>query len=293
MWRRRRALTLSRTTSAASECMQCGHRSPISGRNTPTTPTSVARTSPRRCSTRVRLGPGERVLELACGPGGVGLAAAAARRCVGEVVISDVVPAMVAIAAARAERWGLDERPHVRSRPRSDRRSRRAFRRRAVSRRADVRHRSVASVRRDPSRPVRRRSHVDRRVGSPPGEPMARHRPRRGCSRHRTPRSAARNAGTVCPRRSVPPRDDPRQRRFCRHHHRARSYTAALAVVRGVVDAHDSPRRAGRLDHRSTRSATPRRTSRPTPRCRGPVHDGCRRRATRADAPRHGAPSLN
>ena len=56
---------------------------------------------------RVRLGPGERVLELACGPGGVGLAAAALVGASGEVVISDVVPAMAAIAAARAERWGL------------------------------------------------------------------------------------------------------------------------------------------------------------------------------------------
>jgi SAM-dependent methyltransferase len=43
--------------------------------------------------------PGERVLELACGAGGVGLAAAD-RGC--EVVLSDVVPEMTAIAARRA-----------------------------------------------------------------------------------------------------------------------------------------------------------------------------------------------
>jgi SAM-dependent methyltransferase len=51
--------------------------------------------------------PGERVLELACGPGGVGIAAAPAVGPEGEVVISDVAPEMTAIAAARAEAAGL------------------------------------------------------------------------------------------------------------------------------------------------------------------------------------------
>lgn len=43
--------------------------------------------------------PGERVLELACGAGGLGLAAAERA---GEVVLSDVAPEMVAIATERA-----------------------------------------------------------------------------------------------------------------------------------------------------------------------------------------------
>ena len=51
--------------------------------------------------------PGERVLELACGPGGLGLAAAARVARGGEVVLSDVVAEMTAIAAARAEALGL------------------------------------------------------------------------------------------------------------------------------------------------------------------------------------------
>jgi enediyne biosynthesis protein CalE5 len=51
--------------------------------------------------------PGERVLELACGPGGVGLAAAALVAPGGEVVLSDVAAEMTAIAAARAEVLGL------------------------------------------------------------------------------------------------------------------------------------------------------------------------------------------
>ncbi len=52
--------------------------------------------------------PGERVLELACGPAGLGLAAAERVAPGGEVVLSDVVAEMVAIASARAASRGLD-----------------------------------------------------------------------------------------------------------------------------------------------------------------------------------------
>ncbi|MDX6507981.1 MAG: hypothetical protein QOG06_2625 [Gaiellaceae bacterium] len=52
--------------------------------------------------------PGERVLELACGPGGLGIAAAERVGPSGEVVISDVVAEMTAIAAERAAARGLD-----------------------------------------------------------------------------------------------------------------------------------------------------------------------------------------
>jgi SAM-dependent methyltransferase len=51
--------------------------------------------------------PGERVLELACGPGGLGLAAAERVAPGGEVVLSDVAPEMVSIAGQRAEARGL------------------------------------------------------------------------------------------------------------------------------------------------------------------------------------------
>jgi SAM-dependent methyltransferase len=51
--------------------------------------------------------PGERVLELACGPGGAGLAAAVRVVPDGEVVLSDVAAEMTAIAAARAAARGL------------------------------------------------------------------------------------------------------------------------------------------------------------------------------------------
>ena len=51
--------------------------------------------------------PGEQVLELACGPGAVGLAAAKLVGPGGQVVLSDVVPEMTAIAAARADAAGI------------------------------------------------------------------------------------------------------------------------------------------------------------------------------------------
>lgn len=58
----------------------------------------LARSDPRR---------GNDVLELACGPGGAGLAAAERVGPDGHVVLSDVVPAMTSIAAARAAERGL------------------------------------------------------------------------------------------------------------------------------------------------------------------------------------------
>jgi ubiquinone/menaquinone biosynthesis C-methylase UbiE len=54
-----------------------------------------------------QLQPGARVLELACGPGSVGHAAAAQVSPGGEIVLSDVVPEMTEIAAARASSLGL------------------------------------------------------------------------------------------------------------------------------------------------------------------------------------------
>ena len=52
--------------------------------------------------------PGELVLELACGTGGLGLAAAEQVAPGGAVVVSDFAVEMVSIAAARAEARGLD-----------------------------------------------------------------------------------------------------------------------------------------------------------------------------------------
>lgn len=54
------------------------------------------------------LGRGERLLELACGPGGVGLAAADIVGPDGAVVLSDIAPQMTAIAEERAKGRGLN-----------------------------------------------------------------------------------------------------------------------------------------------------------------------------------------
>jgi SAM-dependent methyltransferase len=66
------------------------HSDYVDARGAPVTEAMLDLTAPR---------PGERVLELACGSGGTGLAAAD-RGC--QVVLSDVAPEMVAIAAERA-----------------------------------------------------------------------------------------------------------------------------------------------------------------------------------------------
>lgn len=64
-----------------------------------------ARPVTERMLTCADLSRSDRVLELACGPGGLGLAAAT--RVDGDVVLSDVAPAMTAIAARRAAALGL------------------------------------------------------------------------------------------------------------------------------------------------------------------------------------------
>jgi ubiquinone/menaquinone biosynthesis C-methylase UbiE len=66
-----------------------------------------ARPITERMLEAVRVGRGARVLELASGPGGAGLAAAEAVGPEGLVVISDVVEAMVDVAATRAAALGL------------------------------------------------------------------------------------------------------------------------------------------------------------------------------------------
>jgi enediyne biosynthesis protein CalE5 len=74
------------------------HADDVDERAVAVTEMMLDRTAPR---------PGDRVLELACGPGGAGLAAAERVGPEGEVVLSDVAAEMVSIAAARADARGL------------------------------------------------------------------------------------------------------------------------------------------------------------------------------------------
>ena len=63
--------------------------------------------SAERMLALAQVGAGDRVLELACGPGGLGLAAAERVGSGGEVVLTDVADEMTAIAAARGAELGL------------------------------------------------------------------------------------------------------------------------------------------------------------------------------------------
>ena len=63
-------------TISARAFTACGPPWPTGGRSTRSTPTRAARRSPRAMLGLTRPQPGERVLELACGPAGLGLAAA-------------------------------------------------------------------------------------------------------------------------------------------------------------------------------------------------------------------------
>ena len=74
------------------------HATFVDLRAAPITTWLLAATAPR---------PGDRVLELACGAGGLGLAAAPLVVPGGEVVLSDVAPPMVDVAAKRAVEQGV------------------------------------------------------------------------------------------------------------------------------------------------------------------------------------------
>lgn len=74
------------------------HAGYVDARGARVTEAMLERTTPQ---------PGDRVLELACGPGGVGLTAAERVGPTGVVVLSDLVPEMTRIAASRAQAMGV------------------------------------------------------------------------------------------------------------------------------------------------------------------------------------------
>ena len=74
------------------------HAEDVDARSAQLTQRMLALSTPRR---------GERVLDLACGPGGAGLAAAEQVGPGGEVVLSDIAAGMTAIASERAAARGL------------------------------------------------------------------------------------------------------------------------------------------------------------------------------------------
>ena len=73
-------MTTPTTERAERTCTACGARCAGAGASTPRTSTPAAPRSTERMLELTAPRPGDRVLELACGPGGLGLAAAGASR---------------------------------------------------------------------------------------------------------------------------------------------------------------------------------------------------------------------
>ena len=177
--------------------------------------------------------PGERVLELACGPGGAGLDAA-----------EHVGPGRRGGHLRRRRRDDVDrgsarggprarERPHPGARPRGDRRARRLLRRGAVPRGAHVRGRPGPCGTRDPACPASGRTGGDLGLGTARAQSVA----RRGDGRRQRPDRPAdpspRRSGAVLARRLR------RAGRRC-------SRDAGLADV--VVGEQPTPLRAGSFE---------------------------------------------
>ena len=139
--------------------------------------------------------PGERVLELACGAGGAGIAAAGL-----------VGPGRRGGALRRGRRDDLDrsvarrrasadQRERAGARPREHCRARRLLRRRPLPRGPHVRDRPGACCEGDPPRPASRRASGRRGLGSARAQPLARARLRRRLHPDRRARAPARCPG--------------------------------------------------------------------------------------------------
>ena len=159
----------------------------------------------RQLLDRGEVGSGDRVLELACGAGGTGLAAAHRVGPHGQVVLSDLAPEMTDIARDRAAELGLG---NVTARSldlqQIDEPDRR-LRCRALPRRSDVRARPGCRGHRDPSRPADGWPAGRGRLGSAGAQPLARCGLRRGDRRNRPAGAAARHPRAVRAGRSGSP----------------------------------------------------------------------------------------
>ena len=201
---------------------------PAAGASTPTTPTRAERRSPSGCSSWRAVQPGDRVLELACGPGGLGLAAAERVGPGGEVVLSDVAAEMTAIAAARAGALGAGQRRAPASSTSSDIDEPDALlRRRPLPRGAHVRARARPRAARDPPRPAPGGRVARRRVGPARAQPVARARHGRGQRAARRAGAAARDPRPVRARRRRRLRAPARRRGAGRRRRSASSDAAA------------------------------------------------------------------
>ena len=195
---------------------------------------------------RVALEPGDRALELACGPGGVGLVAAQRVGDKGEVVMSDVAIEMTTIAEKRASELGLTNvRTAVLDLEQIDQ----------PDESYDVvlcREGLMFAVEPErAAREIRRVLRPDGRiairgVGASRAKPLARGAVRRRHGRDRLPRSSSWDPGTVLARRcSAAPRPadrgGTRQRRG-----RGLPRAGPRAIVRRALGPHGRARRPAR-----------------------------------------------
>ena len=149
------------------------------------------------------LAPGATVLELASGPGDVGLAVAAALEGTGTVIMSDRAQAMVEAARRAAAARGRRERRDARARRRVARPGRRLRRPRRLPLRLHAGGRSGGRVSRDaPRAPARRAARV-RRLGARPPRTSGRRRSGTCSSRAPTCRRR-RRAAPACSRSPIP-----------------------------------------------------------------------------------------
>ncbi len=186
--------------------------------------------------------PGERVLELACGVGSVGLAAATLVLPGGEIVMSDVAPEMTEIARRRATAAGLS---HVSTRDldlakidEPDAAYDVVFCREGLMFATDPEVRRC----RDPAGAASRRQSGDLRVGAAGGQPVVGPGVRRSDGRDRRSGPAAGCAGAVLALRPGPSLEAVRAVRRrpldgCRG-------AGARRVFRGMVGADGCPGRA-------------------------------------------------
>ena len=123
-----RAMHRERPSGAPTLHAHVGRRSPAGvGRARRLRRRARRRGRPRHARADRARGPASACSSSPAAPAASGLAAAERVAPGGEVVLSDVVAEMTAIAAARAAALGLTQREHARARPRGDRRARRAY----------------------------------------------------------------------------------------------------------------------------------------------------------------------
>ena len=239
----------------------------------------------------VELRPGDHVLELACGPGSVGLAAAERVSPGGSVVMSDVAAEMTAIAAARAASLGL---ANVSTRVLDLERIEQPDRSYDVvlCREALMLVPEPAVAAGEIHRVLRPGGRVALAVWGPREQPLAPARLRRGQRADRPAGASAWDSGPVLARRRTDARRAARRGRIDGRHRSVRRDPAARLELRRVVDENVRARRAARKDGRIAARRRRIGPSGPPPGRRRPLRDAPRPGVPRRHPAGLGAPAV-